>query len=497
MDTRSLWQELSQTANFPALDRDISVDVAVVGGGITGITIAMHLARAGKTVAVVEAHELGCSATGGSTGNLYATVDEHLYKLKEKWGEETAKTVVESRRASIELIGKLVADYRIDCQFSPRSWHLYTTAASAEQQEIVEQEYQAARQLGLEAKLVDMLPLPFEVKKAVRIENQAQINPLAYVRGLARAIASDTCHIFENSQVTAVEAKQGTVKTRNGRIKAGAIVLATHTPKGIHMVQTAMIPGREYGVAARLSDDNYPEGIFWSAGQPKHSIRSVEANGERYLLVVGRKHQTGKEAHTAACQEQLEGFVRSAFAVESVAFGWSAQNYRSADMLPYIGKSVIASGVYIATGYATDGLVYGTLAASIIADDIVGRSNPWRDVYKPGRFTPAKSARQFARQNIDVAKEYANRFFGSAAGDLDSIEPGQGKVIKAGGRKVAAYRDEQGKLTVVSATCTHLQCEVHWNEAEKSWDCPCHGSRFRYDGEVIEGPAIAPLARRA
>lgn len=317
MDTRSLWQELSQAPNFPALDRDISVDVAVVGGGITGITTALHLARAGKTVAVVEARELGCSATGGSTGNLYATVDEHLYKLKEKWGEETARNVVESRRASVELIGKLVADYRIDRQFSRRNWHLYTTAASAEQQEIVEQEYQAARRLGLEAKLVDMLPLPFEVKKAVRIENQAQINPLAYVRGLARAIASDICHIFENSQVTAIEAKQGTVKTRNGRIKAGAIVLATHTSKGIHMVQTALIPGREYGVAAHLSDDNYPEGIFWSAGQPKHSIRTVEANGGRYLLVVGRKHQTGKEARTSLCQEQLEGFARSAFAVET------------------------------------------------------------------------------------------------------------------------------------------------------------------------------------
>lgn len=497
MNTQSLWLGHSRSTGFPSLDRDISADVAIVGGGITGVTTAMQLSRAGKKVALVEAGEIGSSATGGSTGNLYTTVDEHLYKLKEKWDEETVKTVVASRKASIDLIGKLVEEHHIDCQFFPRAWHLYATESSPEQREIIEKEFEAARQAGLNARLVDTLPLPFTITKVLAIEDQAQINPAAYVRGLARAVASDTCQFFENTHASDIDGKQGTVQTRNGRINADAIVLATHTPKGVHMVQTGMTCGREYGLAARLDNGNYPEGIFWSVDQPKHSIRGADFGGERFLVVVGARHATGQEEHTAECYKRLEDFATSTFPVESIAFRWSAQNYRSPDLLPYIGRSVAASNTYIATGYATDGLVYGTLAATLIANEITGTDNPWSDLYKPGRFTPAKSAEQFVKHNMEVAKEYASKLLSSGARqELDAVQPGQGKVVQAGGQKLAAYRNEQGQVMAVSATCTHMGCEVHWNDAERSWDCPCHGSRFRTDGEVVEGPAIAPLPRQ-
>lgn len=498
METQSLWQELSPPANFPSLDEDITADVAVVGGGITGITTALQLSRAGRKVALIEAHEIGCGTTGGSTGNLYATVDEHLFRIKEKWDPQTVRTIVQSRQAGIETIRKLVDDYQIDCRLAPGDWHLYATPdASEDALDAVDLEYAAAREAGLDASMVDALPLPFKIASAVKIRNQAQIDPLAYVRGLARGIAG-TCQLFEHSPMTGIDAKAGIVRTAHGRIAADAIVLATHSPKGVYMVQTAMQPAREYGLAARLRNGGeYPEGIFWSADQPKHSIRSFDADGDRYLVVIGGKHQTGKLSDTAECHARLESFARGRFDVASIPFRWSAQHYRTGDMLPYIGRSAAARNVYIATGYASDGLVYGTLAASIIADAISGVDNPWRDAYKPTRFTPGKSARLFIRQNMEVTAELGRKIVGAGTeGWFDAVKPGEGRLLKTGGRKLAAYRDAQGKLTVVSGVCTHLHCDVHWNSAEKSWDCPCHGSRFSLDGSVIEGPAIAPLARQ-
>ncbi|HET7307512.1 MAG TPA: FAD-dependent oxidoreductase [Gammaproteobacteria bacterium] len=494
MDTRSIWQALSPPAEFPVLEEDISVDVAVVGGGITGVTTALQLSRAGQRVALVEAHEIGCSATGGSTGNLYATVDEHLFRIKEKWDADTARGVVESRRSAIETIGGIVREYAIDCGFGARDWHFYaTTDASADARDAVDHEYEVAREAGLDASHVDRLPLPFEIDRAIRITGQAQLNPLAYVRGLARGLGNH-CRIFEHTPATGIDAKAGAVTTPRGTINADAIVLATHTPKGVYMMQTAMQPAREYGLAARLKANNYPEGIFWSADTPKHSIRSYQAGGERYLMVIGLKHQTGKVQHTADCYEQLESFTRKHFGVADVAWHWSAQHYRAGDMLPYIGESPRHENVYLATGFATDGLVYGTLAASIITDEIVGRDSRWGDLYKPSRFTPGKSAKQFVKQNLAVVAELAKKVTAADAGDwLDEVHPGEGRLIKTSGKKLAVYRDEQGQATVLGATCTHLGCDVHWNDAERTWDCPCHGSRFRLDGSVIEGPAIEPL----
>lgn len=497
MDTRSIWQALVPACGFAALEENITADVAVVGGGITGVTTALHLSRAGRRVVLIEAREIGSSATGGSTGNLYATVDEHLFRIREKWDADTVRAVAASRQSAIETIGGIVRDYGIDCAFAVRDWHFYATAnASADARDAVDYEYEAAREAGLEADRVETLPLPFSIDRAIRIAGQAQINPLAYVRGLARGLG-DPCRLFEHTPATEIDARAGTITTPHGKIEADAIVLATQTPKGVNMMQTAMQPAREYGVAARLNTGAYPEGIFWSADQPKHSIRSYEAGGKRFLIVIGGKHQTGKVQHTAGCFEQLESFARKHFDIAEIAWHWSAQHYRAADMLPYIGASPRSSNLYIATGFATDGLVYGTLAGSIIASEIIGHESAWSELYRPGRFTPGKSAKLFVKQNLEVVAELARKVTGADAGDwLDEVQPGEGRLIKTGGKKLAVYRDEQGKVTVLSATCTHLGCDVHWNDAERTWDCACHGSRFRLDGSVVEGPAIKPLKPR-
>jgi glycine/D-amino acid oxidase-like deaminating enzyme/nitrite reductase/ring-hydroxylating ferredoxin subunit len=496
MNTQSLWQAVSPPAEFPALNEDIAADVAVVGGGITGVMAALHVSRAGKRVVLVEAETIGCSATGGSTGNLYATVDEHLFGLREKWSMDTVRAVVESRRAAIETIRQLVEEYDIDCGLAPRDFHLYATAnASDDEKDAVNREYEAARETGLDASLVDALPLPFAISRATVIRDQAQFNPLAYVRGLVRGL-NENCRVFEHTPATRIDPSERTVETDTGRIKADAIVLATHTPKGVYGVQLTLATAREYGVAARLNDARYPDGIFWSADQPKHSIRSFESDGERYLLVIGGKHATGK-GRAADYLDRLETFTREHYDVGSVTHCWSAQHYRSSDRLPFIGPSLRASNVHIATGFATDGLVYGAVAARIIADAIAGRDNRWRDIYKADRFTPAKSAEQLISKNLEVAAELGKKLLATDAGkQFDEVPRGGGKLIECNGDKLAVYRDEQGRVTALGATCPHLGCDVHFNDVEKTWDCPCHGSRFRCDGSVIEGPAMRPLHRQ-
>ena len=273
-------------------------------------------------------------------------------------------------------------------------------------------------------------------------------------------------------------------------------MVATHSPKGVYVVHADMIPSREYGMAARLATNLYPEGIFWSMEQPGHSIRSaaVDASGTQRLIVIGEKHVTGQGEEGVDYYARVEEYVRSHFDVAEIEYRWSAQHYKPADLLPAIGAPIGSPHVYIATGFSTSGLTYGTLAASIISDEILGRPNPWRDLYSASRFTPAKSAREFVKENINVAGQLARTVLGGGeAKGADAVKPGEGKIVDVDGKKLAVSRDETGRLTALSPYCTHLGCAVDWNPLERSWDCPCHGSRFRPDGEVIEGPAIDAL----
>jgi Rieske Fe-S protein len=261
------------------------------------------------------------------------------------------------------------------------------------------------------------------------------------------------------------------------------------------MLHTELGPYREYGIAARLTDDAYPEGIFWSLEQPSHSIRSYDQDGVRYLIVIGEEHKTGQHKDGTDYYANVERFARSRFNVSSITHRWSAQNYQPADLLPYIGPSGSADAIYIATGFGANGLVYGTLAAMIIADEIQGRLHPSRELYSARRFTPVKSAPGFVHESVNVARQYLRDYLTRAdVSQIEDVRAGEGKLIAVEGRKLAVYRDEQDRWTVLSPVCTHLGCLVRWNGLEKSWDCPCHGSRFAATGEVLEGPAVRDLA---
>ena len=487
---KSFWEGTATGVTFPRLSGETECDVAIVGGGITGITAAQLLSRAGRRVVVLEALQVGKGTTGYSTGNLHVVVDDYLYKVRQKWGDDVLRAVVKSRQETIDLIERLIGEYAIDCGFARRPHYLFATDES--QLETLQKEQDAATLGGLQVTAAAEVPLPVTVHGAFRVENQAQFHPLNYVAGLARAIQSDTCRIFEHSKAEEIDGNGHVIRTSDGGVvRAAKIILATHSPKGFHLVQTELGPYREYGIAGTLKGGRLPDGIFWSLETPHHSVRSF---GE-HLIVIGEKHKTGQHDNSDNYFAKVEEYARGHFDVASIDYRWSAQHYKPADELPFIGQSGTNEDLFIATGFSTSGLLYGSLAASILTGEILGKRSEYHDVYKANRFTPAKSAKEFVKENVNVAAQYVKDYLTRADVDaLAHIQPGEGELASIGGDKVAVHRTKTGEWVALSPVCTHLGCIVHWNTFEKSWDCPCHGSRFRATGEVLEGPAIAGLA---
>jgi glycine/D-amino acid oxidase-like deaminating enzyme/nitrite reductase/ring-hydroxylating ferredoxin subunit len=488
----SVWRGTAATTPpLPSLTGKLNADTVVIGGGIAGVTTAMLLALAGQKVILLEARSIGGGTTGNSTGNLYSVVDEHLSSIRKKWNDDVMKAVVESRSAAIDLIEKNTTQYKIECEFHRFNFNYYAEKLDDKIEKFIEEEYKACYDAGVNPSIVDKLPLPFETIKGLTAPNQAQFNPFKYVQGLVHNMPAN-CTIFEHSPVIDFDEKEGTVKTPSGEVKADHIIMATHTPKGFAPVQLWLTPIREFGIAAELKEDVLPGGIFWRLGDEKRSIRSYKENGKTYALCIGEKFKTGQNQHTEESIRKLEEYLTSHFPIANISHRWGGQAYRSADMLPYIGK--YHHKLYLMTGFATDGLVYGTLSAMIISDKILERENKWADIYKADRFTPLKSAKDAMVDGLDNLKQWMKDFPGvNDHMKAEEIEAGDGKIIEKDGEKIAVCKTNDGVIKTVSAVCTHMKCIVNWNHAEQTWDCPCHGSRFDTDGKIIEGPALTDL----
>jgi glycine/D-amino acid oxidase-like deaminating enzyme/nitrite reductase/ring-hydroxylating ferredoxin subunit len=493
----SVWLSYSDTTNFSPLEEAVTVDVAIIGGGITGITSAELLAQEGLKVAVLERTQVGVNSTGNSTGNLYAAVSEILLSVRKKFGDEIMKKIINSRKEAIGLIEKNIRKFNIDCDFKRVDWHYYTTVSK--NVEKVEKALEAAQIAGVPADFSNLeeLNINADILKGIKLGESAQFNPLRYVQGLAKAIASDRCLIYENTEVIDIdERKESIVLTcSTGKsITAKKIIHATHTPKGLWILHAELGPYREYGVACKIKG-KHPEGAYFGYFDPSEitSTRLYERDGEQYLIVVGSPHKVGHGNNQKHIQE-LEKFARAHFEVEEVTHTWGAQNYKPTDDIPYIGSRVESSNIYIATGFATHGLTYGVVAAQVLCDLILGKENEYAEIYKPSRFTPMQSAAKLIKENVDVGVQYVKDYFLKHNDKAFSeVGVGEGKIIEKEGHKLAVSRDETEGLKVCSAVCTHMGCIVHWNNAEFSWDCPCHGSRFATDGEVLEGPALLAL----
>lgn len=495
--TQAIWSATAEAKNYPPLSNDIEVDVAIVGGGITGISMAYNLTKAGKKVAVLEAKQVGMGTTGSSTGNLYAPTGS-LHKMASKFDEETMKSVAGSRAAALDFIEQRIKEFSIECEFKRVPWNFFTTKEDTSQNPEIEKELEAAKKAGLTATNSPPVGFPFQHSTIAHVADQAQFDPLRYVQQFAAAISGENCLIYEQTKVLDVEDKKPCiVYTTHGKVKAKKVVKATHSPIGRYAVHTAMEVHREYALAVRLKGALPPNGIYWHMkGKELYSVRPYSNEQGNFLLVLDASQLLGHQEHTEKSFKKVEEYLRAHFDVDRIEFSWAAQNYKPADYIPYIGTSPMEDNIFIATGFAADGLIYGTLASLIISDAILGKENSWAKIYDPKRFTPAASAKRFLKENVHVAEHMVKDYLVKGyEKELATVKAGEGKILELNGKKVAAFRDEQEQLHVVSAVCTHLGCIVHWNNGEKSWDCPCHGSRFSVEGEVLEGPAIQDLTK--
>lgn len=491
----SLWVSHSETTSFERLKEDMHVDVAIIGGGMSGISAAQALTRQGLKVAVYEKGNVGMSSSGFSTGNLYSAMGELLIHTRKKFGDEVLKKVVNARREAIDFIEDNIKTYNIDCDFKRVRFHNYTTKTGSESK--VREAQKAAQLLDLDYRESDLRGLPFFATRSFSLDGAAQFNPLRYVQGLAKGIAQEGCQIFEQTEILEIHEEEHGVKlvTNKGyTIWAGYLIHATHTPKGISAYHTQLGPYREYGVACKIKG-THPEGVYFGYFEPSDitSTRIYERDGQQYLVCVGAPHKVG-HGDSVKQMNKMERFAREHFEVIEVTHRWGAQNYKAPDYLPFIGQKMKGSRQYIATGFSSHGLTYGALSGLILSDLITGKANQYADIFRPTRFNPVKSAPKFIKENTDVMFQYVNDYFVKKhPNNFESIYPGEGQVIEQEGHKLAACKDEQGGVRVCSAVCTHLGGIVHWNGAEKSWDCPIHGTRFGTGGEVLEGPALLPL----
>lgn len=493
---KTIWKHFAEIYNYPSLKKDISVEVAVIGGGITGVSAGKLLAESGVSTAILESHALGSGTTSHSTGNLYFTVDGHLSAIESKYDVDTVKDVASSRSEALRQMQRWVQKLELDCDFNVVPWHMYSS--DSKNKSIIRKELKAAQKADLPVSTAAKGDIPFPMTDAVTIPDQAQINPMRYVQELAASMDTELCQIYEDTRVSLVEESNGKyrLQTSGGTVTADNVIHATHTPKGIKFVQTLLGPYREYGIACRVDGTNHPEGIFWGLYEKGTviSTRIYRRNDENFLIVVGKPHKVGHKEHNEQVIGSLEEFARNYFTIKETVFRWGGQHYRPADLLPFIGPVKKKSREFIATGFSTDGLVFGTLSAMIIKDQITNHNNKWANLYDATRKQPFKSGPKFLKENLDVATHYLKDLT-AAKSTLEELKAGDGKVVKKDGKRLAVYRNEGGELEVLSAVCTHMGCNVSWNQAEQTWDCPCHGSRFSTDGTVIEGPALEPLQK--
>lgn len=490
----SVWHGTADAGSFPPMDGDRDTQVAVVGAGITGLTTALLLAEAGVDVTLLEAREVAAGTTGGTTGKVTSQHGVVYHDLIEGHGRQSAKAYADMNQAAIGDIADICERYAIDAAWTPSD--AYVFADSDEQVDRLRKEAAAAQDLGLPAELTEETELPLPVALALRYTDQAQFHPVAYANGVARTLRDRfAVDVHCSTRVRRVSPQDGgvTLATTRGNVTAQHVVLATLLPITVRGFEFARArPSRTYGIAATI-DGELPEGMYISAGEPSRSIRHYHGDDAAYLIVVGEAHEVGHETDTARHYAALEEFTRAHYDVRDVRFRWSAQDYLPDDRLPFIGTTGLSDSIHVATGFQKWGLTNGTAAARILTDVIGGHDNPYADVFAPTRASVTESAKKFVTHNLDVAKRFVADRAAPGAQSIDAIAPGTSATVRIDGQMYAVSKDQDGHVTSRSAVCPHLGCIVQWNNAEASWDCPCHGSRFTPDGDVLEGPATEPL----
>jgi glycine/D-amino acid oxidase-like deaminating enzyme/nitrite reductase/ring-hydroxylating ferredoxin subunit len=525
----------------------VETDVVIVGAGVTGLTAAYLLAKAGKRVVVLERDRCAMTDTGHTTAHLTMVTDARLTELAKRFGRDHAQAVWDAGLAAIATIDEVVREHAIDAGFewvdgylhsplnndeseepakglrpliSPRSPWLVASVSSARSARLgplcgaqrvrnshneahsgpkrLEEDATLAREMGFDAEFVATLPLMN--RPGIRFADQARIHPRSYLAGVAKAFVALGGRIYEHSTADGFCDAPRSVKVAGHTVRCEDIILATHNPlvglsglAGATLFQTKLALYTSYVIAGRVPHGTVPDALWWDTGDPYNYLR-VESHRDFDVIVFGGEdHKTGQQDDTAGCYQRLEERLTRIVPRVDVTHRWSGQVIETPDGLPYIGQTV--DHQYAATGYAGNGMTFGTLAGMMMSDAILDRTNPWRDLFDPSRKAITRGVWDYLEENVDYPYYLIrDRFAGAEAKSLRAVKRGQGKVIERDGAKVAAYRDPSGAVTLRSATCTHMGCVVGWNTAERTWDCPCHGSRFKPSGDVISGPAEAPLS---
>lgn len=498
-ETVSVWQDFLEEKQmiFPSLRKNISVDVCVVGAGIAGLTTAYLLQKEGKDVAVIDAWGLAAGETGRTTAHLTAVLDDRFYRLEKVFGEEEARLAAASHRDSIDRIEKIIRDEEIACDFERLDGYL--TALAPEQEDALGEELEACQRAGfrnLELQSHVLLP-NITAGPSLRFINQAAFHAGKYMLGLAKVFQVGGGQIFTGSRIVDFkDDKMPHATTEDGyRIEAKSIVIATNTPVNDRVkMHTKQAAYRTYVIAFKIPKNAYPAFLLWDMADPYHYARIVHGESEDYLVVGGEDHKTGQANDAEGRYHRLEDWSKRHFMITGpVAYRWSGQIMEPVDHLAFIGRNPGDDNIYIATGDSGNGMTHGTIAGMLITDLIQGRENTWAALYDPARKT-VQSAATYMKENANVVGSMVSDWIAPAeAVRIEDIVAGEGAIMRRGLSKIAVHRDLNGVVHQCSAVCTHLGCVVQWNGGEKSWDCPCHGSRFDPSGHILNGPAVKPL----
>ena len=496
MKRTSVWMDTAPGPGYPPLDGDVEADVCVVGAGITGLTAAVLLKEAGRSVAVVEMDEVAAGVSGYTTAKVTALHGMTYAQLQSSFGADGARAYAQANSAALELVARWVGERGIDCDFRRKAAYTFAEDESAVGE--VRAEAEAAAAAGLPATFTRESDLPWQVPGAVRVDGQGEFHPRRYLLALAATIPGQGSHVFERTRVLgASEGSPCRVHTDRGTVTARDVIVASHYPmldRGLFFARLS--PSRSYAMGVRVSG-HAPQGMYLSTAS--HSIRSTPLpDGGELVIVGGEGHKTGQGGDTEERFARLEAWARDHLPVERVEYRWASQDCMPADGMPYVGRlTPVSTHLWTGTGYRKWGMTNGTAAAMMLADAITGAENPWRRHFDSNRAKPLAGGPKLLQENVNVALHFfGDRLAPADAGSVADLAPGQGGLVRSGIGKVGAYRDHDGVVHAVSTTCTHLYCELRWNQAETSWDCPCHGSRFDVDGRVVQGPATRDLEKR-
>lgn len=490
----SQWSATIEMPEFSPLRSDISADVCIVGGGIGGLTTAYLLMKEGKSVCLLESFELGSGQTARTTAQFSTALDYRYFELEKLHGQDGAKIAARSHSAAIEKVAQIVRDENIDCDFEYVNGYLFQGEGDG-QADVLQKEFEACQRVGLQSVVkTELLPVTGFNRFSLCFPKQVQLHPLKYLKRLAEILTDGGVKIFTHSFADKFQGgKDSFVKTREGRtVHCHAIIVATNTPiNDMFAVHTKQYAYRTYALAFRIPERGLENALYWDTEDPYHYIRTESGNT---LIVGGEDHKTGQEVHPERRYERLEAWTRQRFSfVGEVLYRWSGQVMEPMDGLGFLGRNPgDYDNVYVITGDAGNGMTHCTIGAMLITDQIMARKNQWESLYNPSRIS-LRATSTFLKQNLNTAAQYADWVTTKSADTLDDLAYGEGKVFRDGFQMVAAYRNDNGAYQTVSAVCPHLGAIVSWNSAEKSWDCPCHGSRFDCHGKVIEGPAVSNL----